>query len=68
MKAGIDKLELALFGNDGRGGLVQDISEIKSDIREFKNVYRGKLVGRDKAYIISAIVLAVTSIIVAILK
>jgi len=33
----VDKMELALFGKDGRGGVVSDISEIKSDIKVIKS-------------------------------
>lgn len=36
--ARVDKLELALFGKDGRGGMVQDISQIKSATGFLKSI------------------------------
>ena len=31
------KIDLALFGRDGRGGIVKDVSDIRSDQRIIKN-------------------------------
>ena len=36
--ARVDRLELALYGKDGRGGMVRDISEIKTQTRALKTV------------------------------
>jgi len=33
----VGKMELALFGEDGRGGIVSDISDIKADMRVIKS-------------------------------
>lgn len=33
----VAKLELALFGENGRGGIVKDISDIKSDMKIIKS-------------------------------
>jgi len=37
----VDKIELALFGEDGRGGMVNDISKIKNYINGHKESGRG---------------------------
>lgn len=55
------KIELALFGPDGRGGMVKDINEIKMAVNN-------RLSGKDKAAILAAVIMAIASIIVALLK
>jgi len=62
------KLDLALFGSDGRGGIVSDISIIKSDLKVVKENVKTRLGGKDKAAIIVALVTAIGAIIVAFLK
>lgn len=55
------KLDLALFGVDGRGGIVQDLAEIKT-------LLKTRWTTRDKAAIIVALITSITAIIIAFLK
>lgn len=64
----VSKTELALFGSDGRGGMVKDIADIRSKVDFIKDGLKGRLNGRDKAAIVGAVVVAVASIVVALLK
>lgn len=34
------KVDLALFGSDGRGGIVKDIGDIKSSIKTIENAHK----------------------------
>lgn len=34
------KVELALFGEDGRGGIVKDIQDIKTKLEAYSSVFR----------------------------
>jgi len=55
------KLDLALFGADGRGGIVHDIAEIKTMLKK-------RWSPKDMAVIIVALITSITAIIIAFLK
>jgi len=74
-----DRFNTALFGSNGRGGVVKDVSDIKSDVRLLnekisnlpkimKEELKGRLSGKDKAAILIAVITAITSIILTLLK
>jgi len=67
-KAIHEKIDAALWGFDGRGGIVKDIGDIKSDLKIVKENLKARLGGKDKAAIIVALVTAIGAIIVALLK
>ena len=43
MSAKIDKIELAMFGENGRAGMVKDIAEIKKDLATAMGIVRSVL-------------------------
>jgi len=74
-----DRFDTALFGSNGRGGVVKDVADIKSDMRLvgekisnlpkiMKEELKGRLSGKDKAAVYIAIISAIAAIIVALLK
>ena len=38
--ASVEKINLALWGKDGRGGIVKDIADIKSQLKVYSGVVR----------------------------
>ena len=61
-------IKTALFGLDGRGGMVKDIGDIKSDLQLVRERIKNRWGAKDKAAIIAALIMAVAGIIVALLK
>ena len=61
-------IKTALFGSDGRGGLVKDIGDIKSDMQLVRERIKNRWGAKDKAAIIAALITAGAAIIVALLK
>ena len=68
LKQEFSLIKTALFGSDGRGGMVKDIGDIKSDFQLVKERMKNRWGAKDKAAIIAALIMAATGIIVALLK
>lgn len=66
-RAELSLVKNALFGSDGRGGIVKDIGDIKTDVKILREGFKGRLSGRDKAAIVSAVTLALASVVAAVL-
>lgn len=61
-------IKTALFGLDGRGGLVKDIGDIKSDLQLVRERMKNRWGAKDKVAIIVSLITATAAIIVALLK
>lgn len=68
MSAELKTIKDALVGPDLQSGLVKKISSIDSDIGIIKVNLRKSLSGKDKATVIAALLVAIGSIVVALLK
>ena len=56
-----DRIELALFGKDGRGGMVKDVGDIKSDLRAATGIVRTVIIPIVVPIIVAVLISVVVS-------
>jgi hypothetical protein len=56
-----DRMELAIFGKDGRGGMVRDVGDIKANLRSVTGIVRTVVIPIVVPIIVAVIISVVVS-------